>query len=223
MTNRELARELRISLVMVRMKCYSMGLKRMELEYWTPEQVRFLKSHYRKIGDVELAEVFEEKWPKNKKWTLKHIDKKRKYLGLKRTPRQVQKIFERNKKMGRFKFCPINRWILAGVFPEGTVRIWRSSYQTGPGSYFKAIKVNGKYVHYAKWLYEQHNGKMPPGYVTGFKDRNNMNVVIDNLECITRAEHARRNGRKLPEDLRETIKLLNSLNELINKKNGKEK
>lgn len=222
-SNKELASELRITLTMVRMKCYELGLKRMELEYWTPEQIRFLIRSYKKFGDMELAEIFSSKWKKNKGWRNKHIEKKRLYLKLKRTEAEKKRIFLRNKKMGRFKFCPVNRWIMQGVFPEGTIRIWRYSYEKRGGrggGYFKAIKIGGKFVHYAPWLYEKHFGKMPPGYVTGFKDRDNMNVVIDNLECISRAEHARRNGRSLPEDVREAVKMLNELNNIINQKSS---
>lgn len=214
--NWELAAHLHLGITAVRMKLYSLGLKRMEMEYWTNVQINFLINNYRKIGDVEMAEIFEKKFPKNKKWTLKHIEKKRKYLNLNRTEKEVHAVFLRNKRKGRFKFCPVNRWIQMGVFPEGTVRIWKNNNGIGR---FKAIKINGAFVHYAHWLYMQHHGKFKPGHVIGFKDRNNMNVIIENLESITRAEHARRNGRnassRYPEELRETITALRTLNKLI--------
>ena len=212
-TNWELADHLGIGIVATRMQLYSMGFKRMEMEYWTAEQVRFLRKNYVRIGDVELAEIFEKKWPKNKPWTLKHIEKKRVYLKLYRTPEQIEAVFIRNKRLGRFKFCPINRWILQGVMPEGTIRIWNNA----EGGQFKVIKTGGKYVHYARWLFSQHFGKFKRNHVVAFKDRNNMNVVIENLEQIPRSEHGRRNGTKYPSDLRQTMKALKKLNVVIAK------
>jgi hypothetical protein len=220
MSNRELARAVGLTQTIVRTRCYAMGLKKMEMDYWTPVMIRFLRANYRKMGDVELAEIFAKRWPKNKGWRQKHIAKKRMYLQLDRTAGEIVAIKLRNKKTGRWALCPVKRWDKTGRSPEGTIRTWR---HTGAGSFFKVIKIGGKFVHYARWLYEQRFGKMPPGYVIGFKDLNNLNVVVENLESISRAEHVRRNGRTIPADVREATKLINSLNELINQKDGKEK
>lgn len=43
-------------------------------------------------------------------------------------------------------------------------------------------------------LWEQHYGAIPPGCVVVFIDQNPNNVTIENLECITRIELARRNA-----------------------------
>lgn len=50
MTNRELASCLNLKLTKVRDKCYEMGLKRMEMEYWTKDQVDFLLAYYQIMG-----------------------------------------------------------------------------------------------------------------------------------------------------------------------------
>ena len=47
LTNFQLSHMLGLKLTMLRMKCYEMGLKRMELEYWTDEQVNYLKANYK--------------------------------------------------------------------------------------------------------------------------------------------------------------------------------
>jgi HNH endonuclease len=216
MTNPQLAKATGAGLTNTRKMLYQMGLKRMELEYWTNEQIKFLKTTYKLIGDKELAEIFNSKWKKQKGWSHKHIEKKRRYLKLKRTDEQKRKIHQRNVANGRFAMCSVKRWLTMGCAPEGAIKIW-NGYKN---SKVKVIKVNGIYVHYAHWLYEKHFGKMPAGHVIGFKDRNNMNVVIENLECISRAEHARRNGirRNLPADVRKTMTALNQLIHLINKK-----
>jgi hypothetical protein len=100
MSNREMAKALGYYIQAVRDQLYSMGLYRMTLEYWTEEQINFLKRNYKKIGDKELAILFNLQWEKEKRWTFKHIEKKRLYLKLKRTPAQLRKIKIRNAKRG---------------------------------------------------------------------------------------------------------------------------
>ena len=77
MTNQQLADALGQKKTIVRTTGYKLGLKRMTLEYWTPPMVQFLRDNYQQMGDVELAEIFENEWPKNKPWCKKHIEKKR--------------------------------------------------------------------------------------------------------------------------------------------------
>ena len=177
MTNKELAEGLGLHLTVVRMQLYSMGMKRMELEYWTHEQIEFLKANYKKIGDMEMAEIFESMWPKQKTWTKKHIEKKRKYLHLHRTMAQQIKVHERNVANGRFKNCPVYAWDVRGRAKKGTIRIWVNAKKYS----FKVIKLEQYWVHYAHWLWEQHYGPVPEGHMVTFKDGDNMNVVIENL------------------------------------------
>lgn len=215
MTNRQLADAMGMKITSVRMKCYEMGLKRMELEGWTREQVAFLKKHYKKIGDTELAAMFSERWQKDKGWTKKHIEKKRRYLGLKRTAEEIRLIKKRNIELGYYAVANKKMWKARGVTPIGEIRYWKNSET---GNLFVVIKTKDGFVHFAPWLYKKEIGDIPEGYVIGFKDRNNFNIVKENLEIITRAEHARRNAIKrtaYPEELKQTIKLFNKLKKSI--------
>jgi hypothetical protein len=74
--NHQLAAFLGIKLSTLRRLCYKMGLKRMEMEYFNKAQEKYLIKHYHTKGDIELAEIFQKKWPKMKGWTKKHIEKK---------------------------------------------------------------------------------------------------------------------------------------------------
>lgn len=186
MTNQELADKLGLKLTTTRSRLLSMGLKRMELEYWTQEQVQFLQDNYQDIGDVELAEIFTEKWQKNKGWTKKHIEKKRRYLKLKRTAKQKKAIFQRNKEGGRWAMCAHKRWKATGVFPEGQIRYWKTSL----GRLVPFIKVDGRYVHYARHRYEQLHGKIKKGMNIVFLDRDPFNLEDDNLVSMTNEELA---------------------------------
>lgn len=60
---------------------------------------------------------------------------------------------------------------------EGTV-MWYSNH--GNRRYWR-IKVNGKWMSYAKYLYIQEHGSIPEGMVITYKDKNRRNVDINNL------------------------------------------
>lgn len=100
MTNAQLAKSLGLSLTVTRNKLAELNICRIEMEYWNDAQIQYLKENFTTTGDVELAEYFQKTWPKNKKWTKKHIAKKRRYLKLKRTRAQVKKIIRAHTSKG---------------------------------------------------------------------------------------------------------------------------
>lgn len=210
-TNQEFADKLNCSIDVIRKHLHARKMFRQIIEYWTPEQVAYLKKFYKTIGNTEMAYIFNIKWPKIKTWTFKHIEKKCKYLNLKRTPDQLKKIKSRNTKRGAFKTG--KTWLTRGIAKEGEIRIHRSAVRRKDGSpvLFKVIKTGKGFKLAGHYLYEKHFGKIPAGYVIGYKDRNNMNIDISNLEIITRAEHVNRYRRTYPKYLTELEKLLNQL------------
>jgi len=217
-TNPQLAEELGLKLTRLRYFLSEMGLKRMELEYWTKEQVKYLLDNYKSIGDVELAEIFNSKWKKNKGWTKKHIEKKRRYLKLKRTPEEKETIFLRNVQAGRFRICNQKRWEKTGSNPIGTIVFWRQGEMR-----FPAIKTENGYVHYYRWLYVQKHGPITSDELVVPKKEapRSQLLTVDQLEIIDRAEHAIRNHEirmAVPEELREIIRLKNKIIKTINKK-----
>ena len=97
--------------------------------------------------------------------------------------------------------------------PDGSERIDKDG--------FKMIKLNGKYVHKHRHLWEEKNGPVPKGYVVYFKDGDKENLTIDNLGIITREENMKRNSIvNLPDELREVINLKKTITKLITE-NGK--
>ncbi len=69
-------------------------------------------------------------------------------------------------------------------------------------------------VHRLVWI--EHHGEIPPGHHIRFKDGNKTNVVIENLECITRAAMMLRNTiHNLPAPLKEVIALKGAINRRI--------
>lgn len=216
-TNDQFAKMFNCDISVIRRIFHERNMFRIILEYWTDEQITFLKNHFKTIGDKELSYIFNIKFPKLKQWTMKHIEKKRKYLNLKRTKSQIDAIRQRNKKRGAW--LGTTTWETRGVAPDGEIRLWKASYnkKNGDSTFYKVVKIDGKFHHYAHYLWSQVYGKMKPGHVVGFKDRDNLNCTIENLECITRAEHARRNRISMyyPEDLQRLIALNTSLQKQI--------
>lgn len=82
------------------------------------------------------------------------------------------------------------------------------------------IPVHNKYVLKHRWVWESHNGPIPKGCQIHFLDGNRTNCDISNLEMITHAENARRNGtwNKYPKEIASLIQLKGALNRQINKK-----
>lgn len=191
MTARRLSEALGLSLCAVRRKKYELGYLSKELEYWTEEQVNFLRSNYEKYGDTELAEMFSARWSKKKRWSKKHIEKKRMYLGLKRTNDQKKAIYQRNKAAGRWSECPVKAWkARGGAAPEGYTTAWLVN-----GRVTQFIKVNGKYVPHARHLYKQLYGEVPRDCVVRLKDGDPYNVTPENLELVSLRDHGSHNSR----------------------------
>lgn len=102
MTNEKIANALGLKKTIVRTKAYELGLKRIELEYWPKEAIDFLKQNYNSIGNREMVKIFNQRFPKNKGWSVRHISKKMKQLNLKRTVLDCFVIKERNRDNGSF-------------------------------------------------------------------------------------------------------------------------
>lgn len=100
LTNNELAAVLGYKLTVVRNKTRELGLSKFEIEYWSNEMVSFLKTNYRTLGDVEILHHFNKYYPKKKGWRRWAIGKKRKQLGLQRTPEEIHKIKSKNLSKG---------------------------------------------------------------------------------------------------------------------------
>jgi hypothetical protein len=213
MTNRELADALGLKLTRTRTELYKLGLKRMELEYWTKQQTQFLKDNYKDFGDTELAEIFEVKWYKAKGWTKKHIEKKRRYLKLKRTTAEKKAIQIRNTKMGRFAMCAKKRWETIGEAPIGEKRVWFTSEGNLP---YVVIKTKNGFVHYNRWLWQKEKGKIPPGMNVVINTDDRINYTIKDLALISDAELSKRNSQgRVPKELKQTQQLIRKINRKI--------
>jgi hypothetical protein len=187
----------------IRIIFYEAGLFRMKLEYWTEEQITYLKANYKTIGDLEMAAIFQAKWKKDKGWTKKHIEKKRMYLKLTRTKEEIAAIKLKHIENGAYKSG--KTWDTRGRAPEGTTKNWMGACIM--------MKVNGKYIPAARCIFEAVFGPIPKGHVVKAIDGDNSNLDPLNLKLYTRLEACVINkiGSGSPE-LKEFAITLNKLN-----------
>lgn len=74
--------------------------------------------------------------------------------------------------------------------------------------------VFGRYKFKHVWLWERENGPRPKDSAIIFKDGNNRNFSLDNLECVTRAELLclnRHRYKKQPAELKPSVLALSKL------------
>ncbi|RZJ89978.1 MAG: hypothetical protein EOO20_09495 [Chryseobacterium sp.] len=187
-----MANALGLKVTSVRTKLYEMGYYKMRMEYWTEEQVAFLNANYQTLGDTELAEIFSQKWHKDKGWDKKHIEKKRRYLILKRTTEEKKAIHQRNIDMGCYSMCAKHAWKTRGVSAEGVIRMWRTNNSE---RLIPHIKIGGQYIHWNRWFWEQQNGPIPNDHYIVFVGDPSI-LTIENLRCISIEEYKREFNNK---------------------------
>lgn len=74
---------------------------------WSRSQEIFLLTHYQFMGDVEISELMNIRFPRPLlPWTRKHVAKKRARMELYRTPGQLLAIRARNTSQGRYNTEP---------------------------------------------------------------------------------------------------------------------
>lgn len=215
LTNRELLeginanRQKPITLMSLRHQLYRMNLKRGIQIRWSKADTKFLIKNYRKIGDVELAEEltlrrksYREINGKRvyRKFTHKHVCKKRGLLELVRTQEQIKAINRRNREQGRVKdFSSTDNLWTRGVkvaAKEGTIRVWKRGKDK-----FRYIKIDGVFIPYARWYYHNFISPVAKNQNVFHKDMDSINDEPDNLKV-------RNKSRITLQEIKEAISLL---------------
>lgn len=77
-------------------------------------------------------------------------------------------------------------------------------------------------VHRLLWI--EHHGPIPKNHVIAFRDGDKRNIVIENLECLTRRENMLRNTiHHYPKELADTMRLKGTVTRAINQRIRDEK
>ncbi len=168
-----------------------LGLRREIQIRWSKTDISFLKKHFHLIGDMELAEMLTERCKTcrvinhkkvYRKFTHKHIEKKRGLLNLKRTELELIAIKKRNIASGRVPVLTSqdNYWTrgIRVKAQEEDIRLWRD--QTG--RLLRFIKINSSFIPYTRWFYQNFIGPVPKNCKVYHIDLDSINDDPANLE-----------------------------------------
>lgn len=185
----------------------------------TPEQAEFVRSAYKKMTSLRIAHALNKKYDTDFK------------------PNQIRAYLRNHKiKSGRTGcFEKGSRPWNAGV--KGSIKANSGSFKPGnvPATikplYSERISKDGtieikvpvphdgkgastRYMPKQRWIYEQHNGSIPDGYIVTFKDGDNRNFAPENLIILLRAEMLQMNingYRKMPDEIKPSVLALSKL------------
>jgi hypothetical protein len=193
---------------------------------WTDKQVSLLKKHYATTPGDKLVKLIGR--------DIESIYNKAHSLGLKRDPeflrainRQLGKRLAASPAGKKTRFYKGQeswnqgnhgvRMSPKSEFKKGhlpyntlhdgaiTIRTDRNP-KTGYTIKYKYIRIaKAKWELYHRHIWKQHHGAIPPKHVVCFKDGDQMNCHIDNLECISMAENRKRNDNR--EKFSQTMRL----------------
>lgn len=230
MTLRDLAKALDRSEGGVKTWTLKLGLRRNNRFDWTEDREAALVEFYPNHSAKYIAELLGTK--------DYVIYKKAERMGLKKSPEYLAKL---NKQLGenlqkggfgtRFvkgqkPWCygkkigshpnSARTQFKKGQNPHNALRV---GDEVCPDGYWKVkIAEPNKWEFKHRLLWKQAHGEIPEGQCIVFRDGNPKNCVIENLECISRAELSRRNIEKNAPEVRETYRMLGHLQRLINRK-----
>lgn len=166
-----------------------------EIKTLTDTQKQFIKDNYQSMLYKDLAKAL--------KTTERRVCNFIQHSGL-----RLSKVeFKRRKSIGQFRkehlswnkglrgYMGANRTSFKkGNLPVNTLYDDAITIRKTTGTSYKWIRlVKAKWKELHRYLWEKEYGKVPKGFVLRFKDGNTMNVVLSNLELISRGEHLRRN------------------------------
>ena len=208
---------------------------------WTPHEIARLRSRYADASCRELAARLGR--------SRASIYKMAKILGLKKSAafyaRERRRQTKRLRRLGAaYRFAPGHVPANKGLRRPGwfSGRMRETQFKKGyfpanrdPDFYvLGALRVNAEgyidmRVSFAAgargWrplhriLWQDAHGPIPAGHIVVFRDRDRLNVCLENLELITLAEIMRRNTiHRLPAPLKEVIHLLGRVKRKINEK-----
>lgn len=82
---------------------------------------------------------------------------------------------------------------------------------------YKFIRISeGEWVLYHRHIWEKEHRAIPEGMILAFRDGDQMNCSLENLELITMEENMRRNSiMRYPEELRTSMRTLGKLKKKI--------
>lgn len=203
----------------------------MKRHYYTEAEKEYIRENYPDKPSIEIANHLGV--------SLRSIYNQAMAMGLKKTKECVAEMArksmqnpEHGGRKTQFKkgHVPFNKgvkgWYAPGV-EKGWFKKGHKPHNTKYNGHKRLTKEgyievrvrDGEYKLLHRLVWEKAHGPIPEGYCVIFKDRNPLNVRLDNLKLISRAEHMRRNSFiNLPKPVQELIQVKRVLSRSINQK-----
>jgi hypothetical protein len=154
---------------------------RQDIDLYSEQERQFMRDNWQTMTNAEIASALGRTFASVKKYGNNE-------LGLKRTHETLSRISQRPN-AGQFQKGQLPPNTIYG--DEQTIRIRHSN--KGPD--YKYIRTGfRKWQEYHRWLWIQHNGPIPKGFIVAFENGDTMDVRIDNLKLITLKENVLRNS-----------------------------
>jgi hypothetical protein len=157
--------------------------------FWSKEKIEFIGKNYKCLSDAELGMVVGHSPSGVKRIRCKH--------GWLRDRHWFKKGYTPwNKGLKGFRVSPATEFKKGGTPPtakwDGCITL-RRHREDGYSEYY--IRIASKvWVPLRRYIWEQHNGPIPPGMIIRHKNGNPLDCSVDNLHLVSRAEHLRLNG-----------------------------
>jgi hypothetical protein len=190
------------------------GPNKMPRRSWTPEEVDWLRQHLHLSKKAIAAHI--GCTPDSVKTALRKHGLKLENTG-RFAPGSVP-YYKGKKLPDAVKAKLAHTWFSKGHKPHNTKHVGHVSVRRDAGGrqYFWIIAGQKKYVMLHRYLWEQANGPVPAGYRVCFKDGNQGNCVLENLELVSDRDAMMRNtiGR-YPKEIQDVMRTLGRLNSEI--------
>lgn len=208
---------------------------------YTPEEIAYVKKYYADYDTQDMARILECKEnriyriagmlgiKKSAAWWAADLAVRKEILpaaGAKfRYPKGHTPANKGQQKTAAQREKVKHTWFKPGHEPANTKSdgdiIFRTETKSGR-KYMYLRLSKARWIHYHVHHWQRHHGPVPPGHCLWFRDGDTMNVTLDNLELITRAERMRRNTiQNIPVELRPVQILINKINTKCRKTRSK--
>lgn len=199
---------------------------------WTPEEEYILTERYSTSTAEEIAAKLDR--------TISQVYNKAKALGLKKDPEFIREMgrryaqhpesvatrFQRGhvsankgKKMDPAVYEKVKGTMFKkGYIPKNTQPVGTEVVR-GDGYLWRKTGEPKEWKQVHRILWEQHYGPIPAGSIVSFKNKNRLDIRIENLYLISRAEQLKTENSitaRYPEELREVIRLKATIKRRIN-------
>lgn len=205
---------------------------------WRPEEIETLKDLYHNHTGQEIATLLDR--------NISSVYSKARALGLKTDPEFIRErgrinANHPNARASQFQtgHIPPNKgkkmsaeqyekskgtMFKKGQSPKNTMKIGTEIVR-GDGYLWRKIDQPNKWKQVHRILWEEAHGPIPPGFNVQFKNKNSLDVRLENLYLISKADQLKNENSlvaRYPEDLQKVIRLRGSIKRQITMYNKKQ-